>query len=114
MTGPSAIGSENGTPSSMTSAPAAASACITGTVASSDGSPAVTNGTRALRPWALSEAKRELMRFIGIFLFLIEPLSRLRERGLGEGLFAQKAPSSAPAGTFSRGREKGKPTAPSP
>ena len=45
MVGPSAIGSENGTPSSMTSAPASASACITGTVASSEGSPAVMNGT---------------------------------------------------------------------
>ena len=37
MVGPSAIGSENGTPSSITSAPAAASACITGTVADLSG-----------------------------------------------------------------------------
>ena len=51
MTGPSAMGSENGTPSSITSAPAATSACMTGTVASSEGSPAVTNGISALR-WA--------------------------------------------------------------
>ena len=32
ITGPSAIGSENGTPSSMMSAPASTSACISGTV----------------------------------------------------------------------------------
>jgi hypothetical protein len=40
ITGPSAIGSENGTPSSITSAPARASACISGTVRSGAGSPA--------------------------------------------------------------------------
>ena len=49
MVGPSAIGSENGTPSSITSAPASTSACMTGTVASSDGSPAVMKGISALR-----------------------------------------------------------------
>ena len=41
ITGPSAIGSENGTPSSMTSAPPATSACITGTVDSRAGKPEV-------------------------------------------------------------------------
>ncbi len=40
ITGPSAIGSENGTPSSITSAPALASASITSVVASGNGSPA--------------------------------------------------------------------------
>ncbi len=42
MTGPSAIGSENGTPTSITSAPAVTSADMIGTVAAGDGSPAVT------------------------------------------------------------------------
>src|SRR5690606_37947849 len=64
ITGPSAIGSENGTPSSMQSAPAATSACITGTVASSEGSPAVMKGIRALRPSARRRAKAESMRLI--------------------------------------------------
>ncbi len=40
IVGPSADGSENGTPSSMTSAPARASACIRATSSSADGSPA--------------------------------------------------------------------------
>ena len=42
MTGPSAIGSENGTPSSITSAPPAASASMMSTVASANGSPQAT------------------------------------------------------------------------
>jgi hypothetical protein len=42
MTGPSAIGSENGTPSSIASAPQATIACISGTVISRPGWPAVT------------------------------------------------------------------------
>ena len=41
ITGPSAIGSENGTPSSITSAPALTSACMIGTVAVGAGSPEV-------------------------------------------------------------------------
>ena len=49
MVGPSAIGSENGTPSSMMSAPASTSACISGTVSAGSGSPAVMNGISALR-----------------------------------------------------------------
>jgi hypothetical protein len=40
MTGPSAMGSENGTPSSMMSAPALAMAGTRRSVAASDGSPA--------------------------------------------------------------------------
>ena len=62
ITGPSAIGSENGTPSSMRSAPASTMACITGTVASGVGSPAVTNGMRAVRCCAFSAANRPAMR----------------------------------------------------
>jgi hypothetical protein len=42
MTGPSAIGSEKGTPSSMMSAPPSASACMICGVESANGSPAVT------------------------------------------------------------------------
>jgi hypothetical protein len=41
ITGPSAIGSLKGTPSSITSAPPAASACMISGVASAYGSPAV-------------------------------------------------------------------------
>src|SRR6266404_869616 len=64
MTGPSAIGSENGTPSSITSAPAAVSARISGTVAASVGSPAVMYGISATRPAARSLSKVASMRFI--------------------------------------------------
>ncbi len=42
ITGPSAMGSEKGTPSSMRSAPAATMRCMRGTVKSGSGSPAVT------------------------------------------------------------------------
>ncbi len=41
ITGPSAIGSENGTPSSITSAPARAIASMISALASANGSPAV-------------------------------------------------------------------------
>jgi hypothetical protein len=64
MTGPSAIGSENGTPSSMTSAPAVASACIKGTVAPAAGSPAVTKGMSALRRSRARRSKTAAMRDI--------------------------------------------------
>src|SRR5690606_15143304 len=74
MVGPSAIGSENGTPSSSTSAPAATSACITGTVASSNGSPAVMKGIRALRPAALSAANFLSRRLIRSARLLSPPL----------------------------------------
>ena len=64
ITGPSAIGSENGTPSSRTSAPAATSACISGTVQDGSGSPAVINGINNLRPafpaWSKQVSIREL------------------------------------------------------
>src|SRR5207247_37722 len=50
MIGPSARGSENGTPSSSTSTPAFSISRATSIVRSSDGSPAVTNPTKPLRP----------------------------------------------------------------
>jgi hypothetical protein len=59
ITGPSAIGSEKGTPSSIRSAPARTSACITGTVAATPGSPAVMNGISARRRAARSSEKRD-------------------------------------------------------
>lgn len=49
MTGPSAIGSENGTPNSMMSTPPAWKPCKIGTVSSMVGKPAVTKVTKALR-----------------------------------------------------------------
>ncbi len=42
ITGPSAIGSEKGTPSSITSAPASTMPCISSGVMSAKGKPAVT------------------------------------------------------------------------
>src|SRR5213075_3295303 len=51
------MGSENGTPSSITSAPAFTRECMTSTVASSDGSPAVTKGIRAGLRAARSRSK---------------------------------------------------------
>src|SRR5512134_1303142 len=49
MTGPSAIGSENGTPTSSTSAPAAATARIVSTERVGSGCPAVRYATSARR-----------------------------------------------------------------
>ena len=48
MTGPSAVGSEKGIPSSIKSAPAAAIAFTTFAVVSKSGSPQVINGIKAL------------------------------------------------------------------
>lgn len=47
IAGPSAMGSENGTPSSMMSAPPSCMANMIGTVSSTRGYPAVTKVTRA-------------------------------------------------------------------
>src|SRR4051812_47450330 len=58
MMGPSAIGSENGKPSSMASAPAASSARSSSTVRSLSGCPAVMYGTSARLPAVFSSAKR--------------------------------------------------------
>src|SRR5450755_2118891 len=65
MTGPSAMGSENGTPSSIRSAPAAVNARISGTVCASEGSPTVMYGISAARPAARSLAKVASIRLIG-------------------------------------------------
>src|SRR5262245_19050341 len=58
MVGPSAIGSEKGTPSSMMSAPPETSASMMGTVAAGLGSPAVTKGISAFLfcAWSLLNA----------------------------------------------------------
>ncbi len=48
------MGSENGTPSSMMSAPDLTRVCISGTVISGFGSPAVTKGIKAVLPASLS------------------------------------------------------------
>ena len=52
ITGPSAIGPENGMPSSIALAPDRTSSCKSGTVDSSDGSPAQIYGIRAFFPAA--------------------------------------------------------------
>src|SRR5580693_5434886 len=62
MVGPSASGSLNGTPSSMTSAPASASARTNFSVASNDGSPAVMYATMPSSPDSRSSAKRLELR----------------------------------------------------
>src|SRR5713226_9214878 len=56
------MGSLKGTPSSMTSAPASASARTNVCVASSDGSPAVMYATMPSSPRDCSSAKRRAMR----------------------------------------------------
>src|SRR5258705_5338118 len=58
MTGPSAIGSENGTPTAMASAPACCTAWSSSSERAMSGCPAVTYTTSALRPCVRSEAKR--------------------------------------------------------
>src|SRR5687767_2711472 len=58
MIGPSAIGSENGTPTSITSAPAPSSARSRAIDSSTLGWPAVQYGTSARRPDASSAANR--------------------------------------------------------
>src|SRR5512135_323354 len=68
MVGPSAMGSENGTPSSITSAPASTRVCIRATVCLGAGSPAVMKGIRALLPCCLRREKvasnRDMQRFL--------------------------------------------------
>ena len=56
MTGPSAMGSENGIPSSIRSAPASAMALTRPSVVSMSGSPQVTNGMNALCENTLSRS----------------------------------------------------------
>src|SRR5215831_3053049 len=64
MAGPSAIGSVNGMPSSITSAPAFGSALMSASEVSPSGSPAVTNVTSAARPCAFRSAKRVSIRVV--------------------------------------------------
>src|SRR6478735_4016293 len=62
IAGPSAIGSVNGMPSSMTSAPAAGRARTRARDVAGSGSPAVRNVTSAARPAVFSSAKRRSIR----------------------------------------------------
>src|SRR5689334_4498195 len=62
MTGPSALGSENGTPSSITSAPALAAAITMSAVAAGDGSPSVRYAISAGRRSRLQAARRARRR----------------------------------------------------
>src|SRR5687768_6118671 len=64
MTGPSAIGSENGTPTSITSAPASSSPFRSSTVSGTPGSPAVMYGTSARLPFCFIAAKRDAISFL--------------------------------------------------
>ena len=57
IVGPSAVGSEKGTPSSITSAPASTIASTRASVVSRSGSPAVRKGTSAFSPFARSFSK---------------------------------------------------------
>ena len=69
MTAPSAIGSENGTPSSTISAPALHTVFTSFFVKSSEGSPQLTNATRAARFCAESLLKSS--EIIKILLFCV-------------------------------------------
>src|SRR5689334_11337342 len=62
MTGPSAIGSLNGTPSSINVAPACDSAMSSRSVVARSGSPAVMNGMRPFFPCCFKAAKTSAMR----------------------------------------------------
>src|SRR5262245_10742424 len=64
IAGPSAIGSVNGMPSSITSAPACGRALRIASEVSLSGSPAVRNVTSAARPWSFKVAKRVSMRVV--------------------------------------------------
>ncbi len=68
--GPSAMGSVNGMPSSITSAPAPGSSSRIAREVSRSGSPAVMKGTKAARPCAFSSAKRWAMRHHALISFL--------------------------------------------
>src|SRR5579884_2268726 len=62
ITGPSAIGSENGTPSSIRSQPPRSSAATSSGVRSGVGSPAVMYAIRPARPRSLRRSKSRLIR----------------------------------------------------
>src|SRR6266404_315695 len=78
MVGPSASGSLNGTPSSITSAPASARARTNLCVASSDGSPAVMYATMPSSPAARSSAKRFEIR-VEFWDALVIAVGRLKQ-----------------------------------
>src|SRR5882724_3358269 len=106
MVGPSAIGSEKGTPSSMMSAPAPGSACMIGTVIAGLGSPAVTKGISAffLCAWSFLNVSgmRDMFRQVGGMkdeggsenpglpssaVFRLHPwLLQLKTRAFGDGI----------------------------
>src|ERR1700723_2267170 len=65
IVGPSATGSLNGTPNSITSAPASAAASTIFSVAAREGSPAVMYATRPISPASESARKRCAMRPAG-------------------------------------------------
>ena len=73
--GPSAIGSENGIPNSMMSAPAAARPPRISMEVAGSGSPAVTKATRPPRRCAFSSEKRLSMRLVACIIY-IAPLRR--------------------------------------
>ena len=64
IAGPSAIGSVNGMPSSITSAPAFGSALRIASAVLASGSPAVRKVTSPARPSRLRSAKRVSMRVV--------------------------------------------------
>src|ERR1051325_10869168 len=74
MTGPSARGSENGTPTSRMSAPARSSACTMAPDRARSGSPAVTYVTRPGRRSARSRANVSAMRDIECLLHRLNVL----------------------------------------
>ena len=81
ITGPSAMGSENGTPSSSTSAPASTSACISGTVAAGEGSPAAMGISADARPEAAVRAKAAAIRSLRVIM-----ASQLDAAAFGDGM----------------------------
>src|SRR5215475_12581736 len=81
IAGPSAIGSVNGMPSSITSAPAFGSALMSASDVSLSGSPAVRKVTSAARPCAFSSAKRVSIRVVMAGQSLGSSLAPLRPPG---------------------------------
>src|SRR5262245_33245177 len=82
--GPSAMGSENGMPISIRSAPAAGRPNTICLAVSPSGSPAVTKATKAARPWRFRSAKRRSMRD-GALICLASPHSHRHAQVLGDG-----------------------------
>src|SRR6185436_9890933 len=94
MTGPSASGSENGTPTSSTSAPARSSAFRISAERARSGSPAVTYVTRPGRPSRLSRANVSAMlgieqAFDGVHV-LVTTAREVDEKNAGRSKFASE------------------------